>query len=131
MIRLISVLFLLVLAGCKPSLPKDVLPPEKMQTVFWDLTRADEYCNYKVTFDSSWASAEKHEELYQQVFAIHKVSKEQFKKSLRYYQSNPRYLKIVLDSLQNAGDKQSPRPDSIMRYRKLLGDTTRFNDTRQ
>src|SRR5215207_2793736 len=96
---------LFFLSACSPEVPKYVLPPDKMQSLLWDLLRADELANYKMSFDSTWATSIKHQEIYQEIFAIHKIGHQQFQTSLQYYQSNPRLLKRVLDSIQTSGDR--------------------------
>lgn len=98
------VLVILLITACNSGIPKNVLPPARMQSVIWDLMRADEMTNFYLDADSSYAGLEKHEALYQQILSIHGISREEFKKSLRYYESNPKYLKTVLDSLQHYAD---------------------------
>jgi len=71
-----------------------------MQTVLWDLMQADEMAEYYSTTDSSFKGIAKHTVYYQNIFAIHKVSRESFKNSLNYYKDHPASLKPILDSLQ-------------------------------
>jgi len=102
---LICALTCLLLISCSGSkVPKDVLPPQKMQAVLWDAMLADEMADYYVRKDSLNALS-KHAELYQQVFTIHKISKDDFKKSLRFYESHPDLLKPIFDSLQKKSEK--------------------------
>lgn len=96
----------LLLVSCSGSkVPEDVLPPQKMQAVLWDAMLADEMAGYYVQKDSSLSALSKHAELYQQVFSIHKISKDDFKKSLRYYEAHPDLLKPIFDSLQKKSEK--------------------------
>lgn len=90
----------IIIFSCKSSVPKDILPPKKMQTVLWDMMQADEMAEYYSTSDSGFKGIDKHTVYYQNIFAIHKVSKESFKKSLDYYKDHPASLKQILDSLQ-------------------------------
>lgn len=64
-----------------------------------DLIKADEIVNQQTYGDSAVGIKNKREILYQKVFQIHKVSKEQFKKSFTFYQNHPDLLKVVLDSM--------------------------------
>lgn len=96
---LFLVLFVTILS-CKSSVPKDILPPKKMQAVLWDMMQADEMIEYYSTNDSSFKGISKHTVYYQNIFAIHKVSRESFKNSLNYYKDHPASLKPILDSLQ-------------------------------
>jgi hypothetical protein len=117
--------------SCKSSIPKDVLPPKKMQAVLWDVLQADEVADYYASRDSTFKGLAKHVDYYQKVFAIHKITKDDFARSLKYYQDHPASLKIVLDSLQQFGqslqakDSLSKKPatpvinDSIKRKLQL------------
>ena len=117
--RLAFLLPFLFLYACstKQSVPKDILPPAKMQSILWDTFRADEMALYYQFKDSSYARLTKREELYQKIFQVHHITKDQFKRSLQFYQSRPDLLKTILDSLQKQSDKalrQRP-PDSNIR----------------
>jgi hypothetical protein len=139
---LLSLLLMIFITRCTPEVPADVLPPAKMQAVFWDLMRADEMSLHNTFFDSSWTSTEKNETVYQEIFAIHGISRERFKTSLTYYQSHPKLLKTIMDSIQAAGDRLQRMEDSsrlhknadssnplrkadTVRHRKLPFDTAR------
>jgi hypothetical protein len=106
--RILFLPFLLaVLFSCGNSakVPKGILPPAKMEQVMWDALKAEELQNYYDEHNPAIQSLEKHAELYQTVFTLHKTNKEQFKKSLHYYQEHPALLKVVLDSLQRKADR--------------------------
>jgi Domain of unknown function (DUF4296) len=49
--------------------------------------------------DSSKKKDEESTKLYDEIYHIHGVTADQFKKSLTYYQSEPGYFKPILDSL--------------------------------
>ncbi|MGN6399712.1 MAG: DUF4296 domain-containing protein [Flavisolibacter sp.] len=103
---LFCLLACLLLISCSGSkVPKDVLPPQKMQAVLWDAMLADEMADYYVRKDSSLNTLSKHVELYQQIFFIHKISKDDFKKSLHYYEAHPDLLRPIFDSLQKKSEK--------------------------
>jgi len=91
--------------SCKSSVPNDVLPPKKMQAVLWDVMQADEMAEYYSASDSSFMGLSKHVDYYQKVFAIHKIKKEDFTRSLTYYENHPGRLKPILDSLQSFGQR--------------------------
>ena len=128
--RLLFFIFIFFLSGCQSSVPKNVLPPAKMQSVMWDMMRADEMAQYYIAIDSSFTKAAKSKEWYQTIFKVHGINKEDFKRSLQYYQNHPALLKKVLDSLQSFADhvtadsgilkqKNSFSADSI-RQKRLL-----------
>ena len=106
-----------LLSGCDPDRPKNVLPPEKMKLVLYDMMRVDELATERLTTDSSYALLPKNESLYHQVFAIHKTNLDQFKTSLAFYQSHPGQFKEVLDGLQKYMDESQMKSDSIGRIK--------------
>jgi hypothetical protein len=116
--RTLLILFLvLFIFSCKSSVSGDVLSPKKMQAVLWDVMQADEMAEYYVAKDSTFRILSKHIDYYQKVFAIHKITKDEFTKSLAYYENHPSRLNPVLDSLQSFGQRldradtvEGPRP---------------------
>jgi len=109
-----GILILAFLISCSTPLPKDVLPPEQMKIVLWDVLRADELAGYNLISDTSLNRIETYTGYYQQILDIHKISRDRFKKSLLYYQNHPALFKVVLDSLQNYADRQQ-KNDTIHR----------------
>jgi hypothetical protein len=113
------VFFLLIsffMIGCSGNkVPKNVLPQKKMEAVLWDVLLADQTAEYYIQKDSSINALQKHVGLYQQLFQIHKISKEDFKRSLQFYESHPQLLKPVLDSLQKRSERsiQNVKPVSV------------------
>jgi hypothetical protein len=97
----IACLFALLLHACKNKSkpPVDILPQEKMQQMMWDMIRADEFAKGFAIKDTTKTLKEHSIILYEKVFALHKVSKEIFAKSLKYYQQDPLRNKRLFDSL--------------------------------
>lgn len=109
-------LFLLLpfLFACHGDIPDGVLPPVQMQSAMWDMMRADEMASFYVEHDSSINLMKRRAQYYGEVFRVHKMTEQDFKRSLSFYESRPDIFKVVLDSLQAMGD----------RFQKI-GDTTR------
>lgn len=113
--RRLTIFFIIVTAySCQPSVPENVLAPQKMQAVMWDMMQADELAAYYSISDSSFRGLKMHADYYQKIFSIHNISKQQFVESLRYYENNPVKLKRVLDSLQKFGERLQ-RSDTLKR----------------
>src|ERR1700674_5346015 len=92
----------LLIAGCKSRdrIPGNVLSQKEMRPVLWDIMRADQFlADYVFSKDSSLNRKTESIKLYQQVFAIHKISKEKFQRSFSFYKSHPSLLKVIMDSL--------------------------------
>ena len=104
------ILFMFSLTACsdKQTLPKGILEKEKMKSVLWDILQADAYTFSFIKKDSSKNLLEENARLQQQVFTIHKVTKEDFYTSFEYYKYRTDLMGPMLDSLiaQKGRDKR-------------------------
>ena len=94
--------------SCKDEnkIPKDIMAKTRMQELLWDMTRADAFLtNFAGRNDTTFNRIKETVTLYKQVFQIHKTTREEFKKSLEWYQQHPTVMKIILDTLQNRQSK--------------------------
>jgi hypothetical protein len=90
----------LLLCACSGnSLPKGVLPQEKMEAVLYDVIRADEMADVLKLRDSTYNKFSKRTALYDTVFQLHAVTKEAFQQSMNYYKSRPDLLKEMLEDM--------------------------------
>lgn len=105
-----ALLVLLASCGDKNALPKGVLQQEKMKQVLMDVIKAEAYTAEIMKKDSSKNATEENARLQQQVFAIHKVSKEDFYKSFDYYRDHSEIFKVMLDSMVTQGYKSRNLP---------------------
>lgn len=106
-------LLLAGLAACraKNKAPSGVLPPEKMQAVLWDLLRADQFlATYVLNKDTSLKKINESLRYYQQVFALHKISKEEFSKSFSWYRAHPAVFRALMDSIATPPKDTVPAP---------------------
>lgn len=109
--KLFSAFFIVCFcAACSSGneIPEDVLGINKMKIVMWDMIRAGELANNGYWEKDSSNSSIKtlptvkddaKYEAFQQVFSIHKITKDQFYKSYKYYEEHPDKNKILMDSL--------------------------------
>lgn len=97
-------LFLLFLCSCSSEIPKDVLPPQKMEVVLYDVIRADEWVDFARLSDSTFNRFSKRTALYDSVFRLQGINKEDYRKSLNFYQSRPDLLKEIWQSLRTKSD---------------------------
>jgi len=90
----------IMMAACAndSKMPKDVIPQQKMKEVLFDVLRAQEYASTKYGFDTL-AVNKNMAVMLQQVFEIHKISKENFYDSFQYYEAHPDKNKELFDSL--------------------------------
>jgi hypothetical protein len=109
--RTIFVVFIsLILPSCssKDNVPSNVIPPDKMQSVIFDLLKADEFINNFVIKDTTLKRDHEALKLYQQVFLLHKIKREDFYKSYNYYMAHPDKSKALFDSLIDRKTKVTP-----------------------
>lgn len=96
---ILLVAFLPLACVDKNKVPEDIIQPEPMRRVMWDLARADQFVADYVTRDSLLDRKQESLRLYESVFAIHKIKREDFKKSMDFYRSRPDLLRTLMDSL--------------------------------
>ena len=82
-----------------------LLSKSEMQAVLWDVIGADVFTDQFVKKDSSKNASLENMKLQNKIFAIHKVSKENFYKSYDYYMLHPEDMKIILDSMTASAER--------------------------
>ena len=102
-----------ILFGCTNTtkVPDDILSKTKMEVVLWDIIQAERFSSLYLLKDSAKRNVQLEKfKLYHQVFALHKVSKDDFIKSYKYYLGRPDMAKIIVDSM--AAKAERKREDS-------------------
>jgi hypothetical protein len=135
--------------GCKRKnvVPSGVLVPQKMQAVLWDIMRTDQFlADYVLNKDTSLNKTIESLKYYQQIFAIHKISIEDFQNSFSFYKTHPVLLKTIMDSIATSpkdtlvkitkpfpiADTIITKPDTIAtNSAKLLVDSSKFRKMRK
>jgi hypothetical protein len=116
-----GLIVLLFLFSCtkKTKVPKNILPPNKMEKLLLDLMKADELIIRK-SVDSTSSDSFSREVVYAAVFNQYKTSKEEFRKSFSYYERHPDLLKIVLDSMQSETKMSVEQSKAPLKKKKPL-----------
>ena len=104
-IFLLSGLVLINSCSSKNKVPADVLNPDKMRAVLWDVIKADVFTAEFIKKDSSKNAGAENLKLQQQIFAIHKISKADFYRSYDYYKANTEIFKKIMDSMVVRAEK--------------------------
>jgi hypothetical protein len=124
-----SVIFILVIVliifGCNGGkLPKNVLPLYSMKVVVFDFITADEWNNARSATDSVFLKSKNKLKAYQQVLAIHHITKTVFDSSLNYYEQHPDVFKTLMDSVNayasRLKDSAAPKPMAPKRLKKSV-----------
>jgi hypothetical protein len=108
-ILVVGLFFLLM--GCSDNkTSENLLETRKMEQVMWDMMRADELAGHYSEKDSNHNALNLHTNQYDKIFAVHGITKNQFKQSLDYYKSRPDLMKPIFDSLQARSERQLAAP---------------------
>jgi Domain of unknown function (DUF4296) len=105
MMRNCLLALLVLLSSCRDNnkLPEGVLKPEKMKLVLMDVIKAEAYTAEMLKKDSAKNGLEENSRLQQQVFSIHKITREDFYRSYAYYKDHAEIFKVMLDSMVTQG----------------------------
>ena len=83
-----------------------ILPKDKMENLLWDMMLADRYSAQFLLKDSATKDVKLETmKLYEQVFQMHHITREQFVKNYKYYLSRPDISKVLFDSLSARGTR--------------------------
>jgi hypothetical protein len=104
--------FALFLVSCYSDnkVPSELIQPDEMKNVLWDVMSAQTWANEIVKKDSSANMTAEMKVLSQKVFEIHKIDSARFSKSYNWYIKHPLVLKPIFDSMY----AQKQRADTLM-----------------
>ena len=93
--------FMIFVIACNDNthIPSDVIKPDKMQAIFWDIIRGDILAEEIVRKDSSKNIKDEKAELTEKIFSIHKINKRTFQNSLVFYEKHLDLMRTIFDSL--------------------------------
>jgi hypothetical protein len=112
--RIIGLLAACLLTGyaCSndKSIPSGILSQDKMTGVLWDMIEADQYAQ-TIAKDTAFVDSAdlnlklENLRLYEQVFQLHHVTRDEFRKSYKYYMDHPDLTQVLFDSLITKGNR--------------------------
>ncbi|MBP6431012.1 MAG: DUF4296 domain-containing protein [Ferruginibacter sp.] len=95
-----------ILFSCKNDKPKGLLSEKKMQAVFTDIMKVDAYTKNFIAKDSQKNAILENTKMQMQVFALHKITKEEFYNSYEYYISDVKKMQPFMDSIINKANNE-------------------------
>ena len=105
----LAVCIIIVVAACTDNtkVPKNIIQKDKMQKVLWDMVQADRFA---VDFlpkpgDSAYDET-KVLKVYQKVFNVHGITRDQFLKSYTFYLNHPDITKVLYDSISVQAERR-------------------------
>lgn len=81
------------------SRQQEVMPLDSMKVVIFDLLRMDQYFVVMQAKDTTKRRSKENIRLYDEVYALHHITKARFDSSYRYYESHPSLFRQLIDSL--------------------------------
>lgn len=133
LVCLSALVWCLISCTDKDKIPAGVLPKDKMQKVLWDVIQAERFRETFIRDSSKDLKAETFK-LYAQVFEIHKVSKDEFVKSYKFYMSRPDIARDMFDSLASKAnrvreDMYKPKPIDSVKAKQHFADSLKAADS--
>lgn len=126
--KLFSPLLFIFFISCvqDKKIPEGIIPQNNMRKIMWDMMRADAYVSEFILKDSTKSKLKESSILYEQIFKLHNVTLNDFRKSISFYETRPDLLKTITDSLRNDErrsidyqNKQQPRPQADSTFKKM------------
>lgn len=100
-----SIIVLMISCTDRSKIPGDILQDEQWKLVLWDMIQAERFAQQFIK-DSTEAGREIQKfDLYERVFAIHDITREEFIASAKFYLGRPDLTATVFDSLAAYGDR--------------------------
>ncbi|WP_308421146.1 MULTISPECIES: DUF4296 domain-containing protein [Pedobacter] len=122
--RLIGVLMTAILwFGCKPSIPDDIIKPDKMEKILYDIHIVDGYVANIYAIDSAKKVAAAY---YKGIYKKFGVDSVQYSRSLLWYNTNPKELEIIYKNIQKSLTKQKKAveiADKMIQRKKFKADS--------
>ncbi len=95
-----------LLQACNSSKKEtNILSPEKMQLVLWDVLQAEAFTQNYIKAKGIKNDSIENAGLQQKIFQLHKVSRKDFYTSYNYYAARPVEMRKILDSISAKGER--------------------------
>lgn len=122
-LRTFGLIILFTACTNKGKVPSDVLSQEDMGKVMWDMIQADRFSLQYLTRDTSLNIKTENFKLYEQVFQVHKITRDEFIHSYKFYLSRPDLNKVIFDTLAARGDRRRTELYKMDSTEKKLADS--------
>ncbi len=96
----------LMIYGCKPGIPKDIIQPEKMEAVLYDIHVIDAYTS---TFPSQDSAKKIVPAYYKGIYKKFEIDSALHQKSMNYYYAHPDLFKEMYDRISAKLNKEKDK----------------------
>jgi len=125
--RLLWVLAIVFLAlGCRPGRPSDILEPEEMEKILYDIHVVDGYLSTVYIADSARKLGS---EYYNGIYKKFDTDSAQYTRSLAYYYKNPEDLEKIYKNISSKIGKEKSKidkADSLAQVKIRKADSLKF-----
>ena len=117
-------IFLLIVLGffisCsgKNKVPPEIIQPNKMKKLLWDVIQAQALATETARKDSTVNEVAENKILTQKIFDIYKIRSKDFDQSYSWYTSHPDVMRIIVDSL-NAEKQRESQLEQQEKYKPI------------
>ena len=124
--NILSLVMFTLLWSCseKNKIPSEIIQPNEMQNILWDVMRAQALSTEIARKDSNINEIAETKVLTQKVFEIHNISSKAFTLSYNWYTNHPDVMRIVFDSL-NAQNQRKTQLEMKEKHHPLKIDTSK------
>lgn len=109
--------------GCKPGIPDDIIKPDKMEKILYDMHIVDGYIANIYIIDSAKKVAAAY---YKGIYKKFETDSAEYNKSLIWYNTNPKELEAMYKNIQKSLAKQkkgTELADQMIKTKKFKADS--------
>jgi Domain of unknown function (DUF4296) len=109
--------------GCKPGIPDDIIKPDKMEKILYDMHIVDGYLSSIYVADSAKKVAAAY---YKGIYKKFGVDSAEYNKSLVWYNTNPKELESIYKNIQKSLTLQKKAveiADKMIQKKKFKADS--------
>ncbi|MET4142221.1 DUF4296 domain-containing protein [Pedobacter sp. UYP1] len=103
-------LLVIGIGGCKPGIPSDIVQPDKMQDVLFDIHMVDGYISTIANADSAKSTSAAY---YKGIYKKFGIDSVMYTKSMNYYYDHPEVLNTMYDKITGKLKKVKEKEDKI------------------
>ena len=102
------IIFFILIQGCKSGIPKDIIQPNKMEKVLFDIHVADGYIGTIINQDTTKIIASSY---YNGIYKKHGIDSALFNKSMNYYYTHPVILNDIYANVEKVFTSEKEKYD--------------------
>jgi DNA polymerase sigma len=102
------IIFFILIQGCKSGIPKDIIQPNKMEKVLFDIHVVDGYIGTMINQDTTKIIASSY---YNGIYKKHGIDSALLNKSMNYYYTHPVILNDIYTNVEKVFTAEKEKYD--------------------